>query len=100
MVPLHVDSDPGVSNAMAPRDCVRTSFSRLFASPIGDSCKFVETGFKSSFPLVWMALTAGNRIIRIELVHIIRKVQLLLEGCIELSFVDQFYSLAGKIRPV
>ena len=37
---------------------------------------------------------------RIELMHMIRKGQLLLEGCIELSFADQFYALAGQIRPV
>jgi transposase-like protein len=36
----------------------------------------------------------------IELMHVIRKGQLLLEGCIRLSFADQFYALAGKIRPV
>jgi transposase-like protein len=36
----------------------------------------------------------------IELIHMIRKGQLLLEGGIELSFADQFYALAGKIRPV
>ena len=35
----------------------------------------------------------------IELMHMIRKGQLLLEGGIELSFADQFYALAGKIRP-
>ena len=36
----------------------------------------------------------------IELMHMIRKGQLLLEGGIELSFSDQFYALAGQIRPV
>ena len=36
----------------------------------------------------------------IELMHMIRKGQLLLQGCIKLSFADQFYALAGKIRPV
>ena len=36
----------------------------------------------------------------IELMHMIRKAQLRLEGCIVLSFVDQFYALAGQIRPV
>lgn len=36
----------------------------------------------------------------IELMHMIRKGQLLLKGGIELSFADQFYALAGKIRPV
>ncbi|CDS55304.1 Mobile element protein [Polaromonas sp. CG9_12] len=36
----------------------------------------------------------------IELMHMIRKGQLMIKGCIELSFADQFYALAGKIRPV
>ncbi|MCJ7798151.1 MAG: IS6 family transposase [Polaromonas sp.] len=36
----------------------------------------------------------------IELMHMIRKDPLLLEGGIELSFVDQFYASAGEIRPV
>ena len=36
----------------------------------------------------------------IELMHMFRKGQLMLEGCIELSFVGQFYALAGQIRPV
>ena len=36
----------------------------------------------------------------IELMHMIHKGQLLLEGCIELSFAEQFYALAGQIRPV
>ena len=36
----------------------------------------------------------------IELMHMIRKGQLLLKGCSELSFADQFYALAGKIRLV
>ena len=36
----------------------------------------------------------------IELMHMIRKGQLMLEGCIELSFAGQFYALAGQIRPV
>ena len=35
----------------------------------------------------------------IELMHMIRKGQLLLQGCSELSFADQFYALAGQIRP-
>ena len=35
----------------------------------------------------------------IELMHTIRKVQLMLQGRSELSFVDQFYALAGKISP-
>ena len=43
---------------------------------------------------------AKNVLAGIELMHMIRKGQLLLEGSIELSFADQFYTLAGKIRPV
>jgi len=30
----------------------------------------------------------------------IRKGQFMLEGCNEMSFADQFYTLAGQIRPV
>ena len=36
----------------------------------------------------------------IELMHMIGKGQLLLEGGIELSFADPFDALAGHIRPV
>ena len=36
----------------------------------------------------------------IELMHMIRKSQLMLKGCSELSFADPFYALAGKVRPV
>jgi len=43
---------------------------------------------------------AKNVLAGIELMHMIRKGQLLLPGCIKLSFADQFYALAGKIRPV
>ena len=43
---------------------------------------------------------ARNVLAGIELMHLIRKGQLLLEGSTELSFADQFYALAGKIRPV
>jgi putative transposase len=34
----------------------------------------------------------------IELMHMIRKGQLMLEGCNEMSFADQFYTLAGQIH--
>jgi len=44
--------------------------------------------------------SARNVLAGIELMHMIRKVQLLLQGCSELSFADQFYALAGQIRPV
>ena len=43
---------------------------------------------------------ARNVLAGIELMHMIRKGQLLLQGSSELSFADQFYALAGKIRPV
>ena len=36
----------------------------------------------------------------IELMHMIRKGQIMLEGCIELSFARQFYALAEKIHPI
>ena len=36
----------------------------------------------------------------IELMHMIRKGQLMMEGCNARSFANQFYALAGKIRPV
>ena len=44
--------------------------------------------------------TARSILAGIELMHMIRKSQLMLEGSIKLSFADQFYALAGKIRPV
>ena len=43
---------------------------------------------------------ARNVLVGIELMHMIHKGQLMLQGCSELSFADQFYALAGKIRPV
>ena len=36
----------------------------------------------------------------IELMHMIRKGQIMIAGCAEISFADQFYALAGQIRPV
>src|SRR5665811_428432 len=36
----------------------------------------------------------------IELMHMIRKGQFMMQGCSEMSFADQFYALAGQIRPV
>jgi len=43
---------------------------------------------------------AKNVLADIELMHMIRKGSLMLKGCNELSFADQFYALAGQIRPV
>ena len=44
--------------------------------------------------------TASAILPGIELMHMICKGQLLLEGSIELSFAAQSYALAGQIRPV
>lgn len=43
---------------------------------------------------------AKNVLAGIELMHMIRKGQLMMEGCNDRSFADQFYALAGKIRLV
>ncbi|MDO8767628.1 MAG: IS6 family transposase [Burkholderiaceae bacterium] len=43
---------------------------------------------------------ARNVLAGIELMHMIRKGQLMMKGRNEGSFADQFYVLAGKIRPV
>ena len=43
---------------------------------------------------------ARNVLAGIELMHMIRKGQLLLEGGIDLFFADQFYAFAEKVRPV
>ena len=43
--------------------------------------------------------TARNVLAGIELMHMIRKGQLLLQGGVELSLAEQFYALAGQIRP-
>ena len=44
--------------------------------------------------------SAKNVLAGIELMHMIRKNQLIMKGCYEGSFANQFYALAGKIRPV
>jgi putative transposase len=36
----------------------------------------------------------------IELMHMIRKGQLLLDGVDEMAFSEKFYALAGQLRPV
>jgi len=43
---------------------------------------------------------AKNVLAGIELMHRIRKGQLNFEGAEEMSFADQFYALAGQIRPM
>ena len=42
---------------------------------------------------------AKNILAGIELMHMIRKGQLNIAGVEEMSFTDQFYALAGQIRP-
>jgi putative transposase len=49
-------------------------------------------GFKSFRPA--RAVLAG-----IELMHMIRKGQFNIAGCNGMSFADQFYALAGQVRP-
>jgi len=43
--------------------------------------------------------SARNILAGIELMHMIRKGQLLMEGIDKMSFADQFYALAGQVRP-
>ena len=42
---------------------------------------------------------ARNVLVGIELMHMIRKGQMIVAEGEELSFADQFYALAGKLRP-
>ena len=42
--------------------------------------------------------SAKNILAGIELMHMIRKGQMLMEGVAKMSFADQFYALAGQIR--
>ncbi len=44
--------------------------------------------------------SAENVLAGIELMHMIRKWRLMMEGSDEMSFANQFYALAGKIRTV
>jgi putative transposase len=44
--------------------------------------------------------SAKSVIAGIEMMHMIRKGQLMMEVGSEWSFADQFYALAGQIRPV
>ena len=44
--------------------------------------------------------SAKNILAGIELMHMIRKGQFAMEGSETMSFADQFYALAGQIRPV
>ena len=43
--------------------------------------------------------SAKNVLAGIELMYMIRKGQLLMAGCDGMSFADQFYTLAGPVRP-
>ena len=44
--------------------------------------------------------SASNVFAGVELMHMIRKDQFAIDGATAMSFADQFYALAGKIRPV
>jgi len=43
---------------------------------------------------------AGSVLAGVELVHMIRKGQFTIDGADTMSFSDQFYALAGNVRPV
>ena len=44
--------------------------------------------------------SAGCVLAGIELMHMIRKGQFAIDGAVVVSFADQFYALAGQVRPV
>ena len=44
--------------------------------------------------------SAGSVLAGIELMHMIRKDQFAIEGADAMSFAEQFYALAGKVRPI
>ena len=44
--------------------------------------------------------SAGSVLAGIELIHMIRKGQFAIDGADAMSFADQFYALAGMVRPV
>ena len=47
------------------------------------------------------AINAGRDVLAgVELMHMIRKGQFALDGADAMSFADQFYALAGVVRPV
>jgi transposase-like protein len=43
--------------------------------------------------------SAKNTLAGIEFMHMIRKGQCAFEGTTTMSFADQFYALAGQVRP-
>jgi transposase-like protein len=43
---------------------------------------------------------ARNVLAGIKLMHLIRMGQMVLKGCERMSYANQFYALAGQIRPV
>ena len=44
--------------------------------------------------------SAGSVLAGIELMHMIRKGQFAVDDAAPMSFADQFYGLAGQVRPV
>lgn len=44
--------------------------------------------------------SAARVLAGIELMHMIRKDQFAIDGANRMSFADQFYALAGQVRPV
>ena len=52
---------------------------------------------------IWVVVQVkylNNIVEQDQIEAMISKGQLLLQGCIKLSFADEFYAPAGKIRPV
>ena len=43
---------------------------------------------------------AASVLASVELMHMIRKGQFTIDGADAMSFADQFYALAGQVRPV
>jgi len=44
--------------------------------------------------------SAGSVLTGIELIHMIRRGQLAIDGAVAMSFADQFFAVAGMVRPV
>ena len=44
--------------------------------------------------------SAGSLLAGLELIHMIRKGQFAIDGAQAMSFADQFYALAGMVRPI
>ncbi len=66
---------------------------------MGVSWRRDETYIKvnGQWKTLYRAVAKGGK--TIELMHMIRTGQMAMPGCEGLSFADQFYALAGQVRP-